>query len=115
MTTHTLTRSIVHTRLPLIRLPKLRLRIFGILGFCLILSLLMFYVFQINETIRGGYLIKNYLKKIDRLSQENKLLEINFAHISSLGNIEDKTKELNFEKITQIKYIQILESPLATK
>ncbi len=115
MTTHTLTHSISHNRLTLIQFPKLRSRIFGILGFCLILSLLMFYVFQINETIQGGYLIKNYLKKIDRLSQESKLLEIDFAHISSLGNIEVTTKELNFEKITQIKYLQILESPLATK
>jgi len=79
------------------------------------LSLLVFYVFQINEIIREDYLTKNYLKKIDALSQESKLLEINFAHTNSLGVVEEKPRALNFERVQKIKYIQILEASLVTK
>ncbi len=115
MTTYTLTHSIFYNRLCLLKFPKLSLRIFWILSCVLILSLLVFYVFQVNEITREGYLTKNYLKKIDTLSQESKFLEINFAHTSSLGNIEEKSRALNFERVEKIKYIQILESSLVTK
>jgi len=115
MTTHTLTHSIFYNRSSLLKFPKLSLRIFWILSCILISSLLVFYVFQINEITKGGYLTKNYLKKIDALSQESKLLEINFAHTSFLGDAEEKAQSLNFERVEKIKYIEFLEGSLVTK
>ena len=94
---------------------KINLKIFWVLSFCLILSFSIFYVFQVNEMVKTNYLIKIYKEKIENLSQTNKTLEINFAHITSLENIGKQAGELNFEKIRKVKYIQILESSLVTK
>jgi len=115
MTTYILNPSVFYNRLCLIKLPKLNLRIFWILGCLLILSLSVFYVFQINEITKGGYLTKNYLKEIDNLSQKSQALEINFARISSLAIVSEKVGTLNLEKVEKIKYIQILEGSLVTK
>jgi hypothetical protein len=43
------------------------------------LILLMFYIFRVNELTQGAYSIKNYNKKINSLSKENRALEVNFA------------------------------------
>ena len=115
MTTYILNPSVFYNRLCLIKLPKLNLRIFWILGCFLVLSLSVFYVFQINEITKGGYLTKNYLKKINSLSQESQSLEINFASTSSLAIVSEKVGTLDLERVERIKYIQILEGSLVTK
>jgi len=115
MTTHTLVQASLSNRSFSIRLPRINWRIFLLLGFCSVLFLSVFYIFQVNTMIKSGYLMKNYQKKIDNLINENKNLEVNLAQISYLENIQKKTKELNFEKTQTIKYIQILESSLAKR
>lgn len=115
MTTHTLVQSSSFNKLFSLRLPRINWRIFLLLGFCSVLFLSVFYVFQVDEMIRGGYLMKNYQKKIDTLLRENKNLEINLAQISYSENIQKKAAESNFEDIQTIKYIQILDSSLAKR
>lgn len=126
MTTHTLVQAFPFNKLfsrltarlaprAAIKLLRINWRMFLLLGFCLSLLFSVFYVFQINEIMRGSYLMKNYQKTVDNLIRENKNLEINLAQISYLENIEKKTKELNFESIGTVKYIQILDSSLAKK
>lgn len=115
MTTHTLVQASSFNKLLSIRLPKINWKIILLLGFCSVLFLSVFYVFQVNTMIKSSYSIKNYQKKADNLINENKNLEVNLAQISYLENIQNKTKELNFEKTKTIKYIQILESSLAKK
>ena len=78
-----------------------------IIGFIIITFSLFFYVYSINELTRGAYLIKKYEKAADSLLQKNKTLEVGFAKSGFVGNLEAKTKELGFEKIQKIKYIQI--------
>lgn len=78
-------------------------------------ALLMLYVFQINEITKISYLTKIYEKQIDEISQENKNLEISHSQLSTLENIETLVQNSNFEKVTQIKYIQILDSTVAAK
>ena len=90
---------------------RFSLRIFMILGFVLIVLLLIFYVFQVNEVTRASFLISNYQKKIEELSQKNKNLEINFSQLD-LGPL---LKNLGYEKIEKIYYIQILETQMVTK
>jgi hypothetical protein len=76
-------------------------------GFFMVLALLVFYVWQINDLTRGFYLTNTYEKQINKLSEENKNLEISFAENSFLGQALEKIKALNFQKATSVKYIQI--------
>ena len=94
---------------------KLSLRVFWILSSVLIASLLSFYIFQVNTVIKYSYLIKNYDKSLSTLSQENNSLKINFSQSNSLDDLEDQILNLNFEKVGEMKYIQILGSEVATK
>lgn len=93
----------------LLRFPAIKLNwnLCCFVGLFMIMFLLFFYVYTINELTKGAYLIKNYEKRTDELSQKNKDLEVSFAKSGFLGNLETKTRELVFEKVKKIKYIQI--------
>lgn len=80
------------------------------LGFCWFL-----HAYVLNQLTKGTYLMQDYEKRIEILSQERKNLKIAFAESGFMGSIEQKTRELNFEKTTEIKYIQILDNSVAVK
>lgn len=117
MTTQTLVQTISLNKAFSIKLPKIKIRLKTILffGFCSILFLSIFYIFQINFLITQNYLLKDLQKKAAALSTENGKLEINLAQIGYLENIQQKTEGLNFEKVQKIKYIEILNNSLAKK
>ncbi len=115
MTTQTIAQAASFSKIFPFRLPRVNWRVFILLGFCAALSLSVLYVFQINRMVQGAYLINSYQKQINELTQTNKNLEINLAKISYLENIQNKTQELNFQKVEKIKYVQILASSLAKK
>lgn len=100
---------------PLILKRRFNLRIFWILFLILTGILLVFYIFQINSVIQKAYLLQGYEKKLNEISRENKKLEINFAKVNSLENIESLVKNLNYEKVGKIRYIQVLEGQIVTK
>ena len=77
-------------------------------------SKLLYYVFGVNELTKGSYLIKNYQKEITKLSEENAILETSFADISFLENVQEKAKELSFEKTKSVKYIQVVGGELVS-
>ena len=106
---------ILYNKLTILRFPRINRKAALILSFSVIVFFSILYVFQINNLMAGSYFIKTSLKKIDSISEENKILEIQFAQIGFLGNIEGRTRELNFEKVGKIKYIQVLEGGLAAK
>ena len=81
--------------------------------FALALMLLVFYVWQINYLIRGSYLISSYERQVSQLQEDNKKLEVSFAENSFLGQALAKIQELNFQKVTSVKYIQMPDSSLA--
>lgn len=85
------------------------LRILRTLIFCLTLSLLIACIFQLNAHTKEIYLIKNYEKKLNQLSQENKILEIKFSNVNSLNNIGNYIQNQVFEKVGRVEYIQLLE------
>mgnify|MGYP001614102172 FL=1 len=60
--------------------------------------------------IKSSYLIQGYQKQIDSLSEKNKVLEVDFAKTSFMGTIGQKTQEMSFEKVKEVKYMQILEA-----
>lgn len=94
---------------------KLNLKVFLILNLILITGLLVFYIFQINENIKNTYLIENYKGNLNKISQENKILENNLLKSNSLINIETLAENLNFEKMTDVRYIQMMGSSVVAK
>ena len=117
MTTATLTHSRMHkntySKIKAIEFPQVNWGMVCIAGVVLCAFLLFFYIYQINVLTKGSYLISSYKNSINEVSEQNKKLEVSFAENSFLGEVLVKTKELNFEKTTSVKYIQILESSLA--
>ncbi len=113
MTTLTLGYRAINHKIKLISFPRINWKIVYLSGILLSLSMLISYVFLVNELTHGTYLIKNYEKEINILFQENRILETNSTKVGLLGQVMEKAKELGLEKTTNIKYVQIIESTLA--
>lgn len=103
--------------LPISRNFKLSLnfKIVLIFTIALILSLLAVCVYQLNRYTQEVYLIQNYESKIKQLSQENKILEINFSNTNSLKNITGFLQNQVFEKVGKVDYIYLLEGTALAK
>jgi len=91
------------------------LKIFLIFEILLIVFLLISALFQTNIITTLGYQLQDFQRKANEISQENKSLEIDFAKINSLKNIEEKVQQLGFEKINKVYYLEIIESSVAAK
>jgi len=91
------------------------LRIFWLFSSLLIGALLVFYIFQENSIVQNIYLLNNYERKLTELQEDYKNLEIKFAEINSLENLESLVQNLNYEKIEKIRYIQVLGGQVVTK
>jgi len=79
--------------------------------------LLIFYILQVGTLTQKIYLIADYEKRLEKLSQKNEVLEIEFSKSNSLANIENYLVGKNFVKAnaSQVKYLQILESTVVSK
>lgn len=86
-----------------------------LLSFCLILSLLVFYVFQINKIINESNSVLSSQKKVDELSRENSNLIAGVFQGNSVKNIEALAQNLNYQKSNEVHYIQILGSTAIAK
>lgn len=91
------------------------LKIFWILIFFIMLSLLTVCIVQLNAYTEEIYLIQDYEKKLSQLSQENRLLEIDFSKVNSLNNIGSYVQNQIFEKAERVEYIQVLEGTVVAK
>jgi len=111
---YTLTHTISIIR-PFNSKRKFSFKTFWILSSILILALSLFCIFQANSLAREVFLIKSYEEKLNQLSENNEILEINFAQSNSLENIGNYLQNKNFEKVSQVKYIRILESSVVKK
>jgi hypothetical protein len=78
--------------------------------------LAIFYIFQVGTLTQKIYLIKDYEKRLEKLSKENEVLEINLSKSDSLNNIENYLLNGNFVRANpgQVKYIRILEGTVVT-
>ncbi len=91
----------------------LNLKIFWIFIVFLIFSLLVVCIFQLNAYTEEFYLIQEYERNLSQLTQENKMLEINFSQADSLKNIGNYAQI--FEKTEKVEYIRVLESTVLAK
>lgn len=85
----------------------LKFNFFWTLSFILIISLVILYIFQVTTITEAMYLIKNHSRQLERLSQENEILEIKFSQLNSLENLKFLVANLNLEKVEKIDYIEI--------
>jgi len=90
-------------------------RAFNVLLSILVFLLSALYMFQINEMALENYKIQICQEELQRIAQENEVLETNFVKTRSLGNLESLVQDLNFESIDQIHYILVVESPVVSK
>lgn len=96
-----------------ISFPHVNWKIVCIFGVAFLAMALVFYAYQISNLTRGYYLINSYEKEITNLSKENKNLQLSFAESSFLAGVLQKAEDLNFQRISSVKYIQIIDSPIA--
>lgn len=113
MTTTTLTYLSSHSKINFLGFSTIKQKTFFFFAFLIIAVLSIFYVLEMNSLINGSYLIKNYQKQLGLVLAESKNLEVDFAKTGFMGTIKEKTQQLNFEKVKEVKYIQILETSVA--
>jgi len=94
---------------------KLSRKTIGFLGFSLVVALIGFYIFQINEITQASFFIANYEKQVQALNQESQTLEISFSGLSSAPTLEALLASANYEKVGKVYYIQMLEGMVAAK
>ena len=70
-------------------------------------SLLLVSIYQLNAYITEIYSINLLEKEMAKITQENKILEIDTAKANSLSKIDNYLQE--FEKVSNIKYVKTLE------
>ena len=93
--------------------PKIHWKAVSLAGLVCSLVMVVWYIYLINDMTRGSYVVRNYNKQIYTLTEQNRVLETNFAQTGFLGSIQEKVKALSFEKTTQVNYIQLLNVSLA--
>ena len=90
------------------------MKLFWVLLFSISISaLLIFYILQVNFLTEETYVLRVSGEKVNQLSGENETLKVNFSKLNSLTNIENYLLNQGFEKVSQVKYIRILESSVA--
>lgn len=94
---------------------KINLKVLWFFLFLTVLSLFAVIVFQINTYAKEFYLVQDYEKQISQLTQENKVLKINFSQANSLLHIDSLAQNQIFEKAGKVDYIRILESTALAK
>jgi hypothetical protein len=77
------------------------------------LALLVAYIFMVNSLTSGAYLMKSYEKQINKLSDQNRVLETSFAESNFLGQTQQDAQQLGFEKTSSVTYVQVADTSLA--
>ena len=115
MTTLTLTYKAIQSKAKAFALPKINLPMLYAVTFACLFAMIVLYVVLINNLTGGTYLIKSYTKEMHQLSQAGSELEVDFAKTGFIGNMQSRVRDLNFQKTTQVTYIQIPDNYLAQK
>lgn len=113
MTTITLAARAAKEKVSSVSLPRVNWKAIYLIGILMSLLMVVSYIFLVNQLTEGVYLIKKYNKEVNALYSQNEVLENSFAQTDFLEEVMLKTRELSFEKTKDIKYLQIIQSPLA--
>lgn len=91
------------------------MKIFITLTILSIIFLSVLYVYQTNLEVSERYLVNESVRKISELSEENKTLEIASAKSSSLDKLAGLVDSSDYERITRIQYIKVLNGYVVAK
>ena len=80
-----------------------------------ILSLSVFYIFQINQSTKNSYLAQIYQREVKVLLDETQELENKYTFVNSLENLLPAIQELELEKIKEISYLNLYPDKFAEK
>jgi len=111
---HILTLNPVNLHLLNIRW-RFSLRTWLISSFVLVVFLLGFYIFQVNEVTKAGFFISNHEKQIAEFSQESQVLSADFTILNSLANLETILAEMNYEAVGQVHYLRVSGTTVVAK
>lgn len=100
---------------PFVLRRKLNLKAVCLLGLSLTISLVAFYIFQINKVTQMSFTVANYENQITDLNKESKNLESSFSGLSSLSSIEALLAAQGYEKVDKVYYIQVPIGTVAVK
>ena len=103
----------IQNKVASVSMPRINWKVIYFLATVVCCVMLVFYVFLVNQLVGGAYAIKDYNMQITALVLENRDLQAYFAESSFLGGIQEKAQQFSFEKTTNVKYLQILQSALA--
>lgn len=93
---------------------SLNLKIIWLFSAILTSLLLVSYIIQISSLSQKAYQINDYKARLNQLSKNNNLLDINFSKMNSLSHVDNYLQNKDFIKSSQVKYIQVLESSVAS-
>ncbi len=96
------------------KLPKINWKLICFTTSLCCLALLIYYVWQIIYLTSGFYSVSSYEKQMSQLLEQKKSLEIGFVENSFLSEVQQKIRDLNFEKVTSVRYIQLPDNYLAS-
>lgn len=114
MSTQFLTQAISE-KIGFVALPKINIRKMWALGLIPIAAILVFYIFQISEITKAVSLISKYEKEITALYQQSKELEAGLFSGNSLTDLDSALNNLNYEKVSKVYYIRVMDSEMAVK
>ena len=105
----------VSGKLDFIVFPRINMRKIWIAGFIITIALLMFYIFQISNVTRAGFLVYKHEREIAVISQQARDLEAGLLAENSLSNMESLLEGPNYEKVSKVYYIQAMNDGMAIK
>jgi cytoskeletal protein RodZ len=91
------------------------LKLLAVFTFVLMVALLISCVFQLNKYTAGYFTLQDYQQKLDRLTEENRGLEVQFSSSDSLNRVFSYAGGDGFEKVDQVDYIQLLDGTALAK
>lgn len=74
---------------------------------CLVLALLGFYFYQLQDLVKNGYLFSSYQTRLSQTQSQNLSFNQQAVETASLAKVEEQALALNFVKNDNIKYVPL--------
>lgn len=114
MSTQFLTQ-VISEKIGFISFSKINMRKMPVFGLIPVAAILLFYIFQISEITKDVSLVSKYEKEIAALYRQNNELEEGLFKGNFLIDLDTALNNLNYEKVSKVYYIQIMDSEMAVK
>ena len=87
---------------------RLSFKALAVSAFALLLLAIAMCIIQLNDVTRSSFTVSNLEEQINQLTQDNQRLAATIANFSSSLDMETILASLNYEKIGQVRYIQMM-------